>query len=304
MISEFLHVPRDQLGNKLCDVCTRLNLTRDKFIVEQRSRARPDSRNSNGAQVSRTGDATAPGRVSLGRLTALRLKRWHCPFCRLITSSLVEQPSARLVDVVSTRRTGKGSHDMEAICYASWVADGRESVSDEHGNVTNLPRTKRLRLNWSDDKFQEAYIVLVAPTWTFDSMFLGRVIETHQASGTKHLQKLVGQWLALCCSKHGAACSTSHGKEFNKLTEEGSFFGVIDVENMCLSPLPKDSKYVALSYTWGDERLFTTATENIADLRKKEGISKVFDQLPRTIQDTIHLVQDLGIKYCGLTLSA
>lgn len=66
---------------------------------------------------------------------------------------------------------------------------------------------------------------------------------------------------------------------------------------MCLSPLPPRMRYIALSYTWGRSRVFTTTENNIKGLLKHGGISNIFDMLPRTIRDSIELVRNLGERY-------
>ncbi|KAK5135124.1 hypothetical protein LTR08_005649 [Meristemomyces frigidus] len=85
-----------------------------------------------------------------------------------------------------------------------------------------------------------------------------------------------------------------------------SYFGVLNVETMCLTALPKGAEYVAFSYTWGERAAqnadpgvehFKTRLDNVESLKVKGGMMDVFDRLPRAIQDCIGLVKRLGFKF-------
>ena len=76
-----------------------------------------------------------------------------------------------------------------------------------------------------------------------------------------------------------------------------AFFGVVDVQDMCLTRLPPKARYVALSYTWGGELPFRSLLENVRKLQAPRGIEKILGSLPRTLRDTIELVRALGERY-------
>jgi hypothetical protein len=67
---------------------------------------------------------------------------------------------------------------------------------------------------------------------------------------------------------------------------------------MCLTKLPDGAKYIALSYTWGqDGHHFKTTTMNVRDHLKPGGLRKMDLMMPRTIRDAINLVRDLGERF-------
>lgn len=94
---------------------------------------------------------------------------------------------------------------------------------------------------------------------------------------------------------------------------------------MCLTSLPDepeedgtmpDARYIALSYTWGEEtrlsgghgvpakskvmaeKLFRTTKKNIHALEVKDGIRHALEQnMPKAIQNAIYLTQNLGYRY-------
>jgi hypothetical protein len=65
---------------------------------------------------------------------------------------------------------------------------------------------------------------------------------------------------------------------------------------MCLTKLPPGQQYIALSYTWvnNKQRPFQTRKANIKKLLAPGGIRKELDRIPRTICHAIDLVSDLG----------
>ena len=105
----------------------------------------------------------------------------------------------------------------------------------------------------------------------------------------------------MCVNEHADNCAIDLSSEqFEDLRKE-SYFGVIDLETMRLTSLPKGESYAALSYTWGrikpGETRFRTTLQNVDDLKEEWGIYKVEEQLPLTIRDAMKLVRELGIRY-------
>jgi hypothetical protein len=83
----------------------------------------------------------------------------------------------------------------------------------------------------------------------------------------------VRAWLDRCRSDHPVSCST-----LSAFSVPG--FRVIDCWNGNIVPLPKasESRYIALSYVWGDTQRETTG-------------------YPKTIDDSIQVAHALGIRY-------
>lgn len=193
----------------------------------------------------------------------------------------------------------------DAVCHVSWQLDGRELIRHPgHHNVTETrPRTRRIRIQWNPNIFPESYLVLVAAQakqlkdpnsqhlWESDAYFLGRYIN----SAAKN-HALVKSWLDICDGSHRDTCGIEMGADFFNMRSK-SYFGVVDVHQMCLTSLPHDRRYVALSYMWGIERRYTTTTRNIISHQEPGGLEKIFGRLPKVIQDAIQLVRSLGERY-------
>lgn len=251
---------------------------------------------SNGKQ-SRSEFNLGPGsgRLILGKASDILEDSQRCPFCSLVIKSLPDGS----IEAIRNAENGKDG----AICFVCWQIDGRE-FTRKGGKITeSRPRTRRVRLEWKDNVFQPSYLVLVAPEakhghdpvtqnlWESDAFFLGRYINS---AGKNHA--LVKNWLNLCDNHHKGLCHIERGAKFKEMISK-SYFGVIDVHRMCLTSLPHDSNYVALSYMWGTEMRYTTKLANILKHKDPGGLEKASPSLPRVIRDAIHLVRSLGERY-------
>lgn len=297
-------VIRSWMKKDLCASCKNLGLSLNKFLIlDHASNRTQQAYRTSLAGTNDSGIASefalgpGSGRQSLGsaREVQQRVTGLNCPFCTLVIKSLPEKEVASLDE----------STNGEAICYVSWQMDGRELIPDpDHHSVTELrPRTRRIRLEWKPNVFPESYLVLVAaeakqltdPTsqrlWESDAFFLGRYIN----SAAKN-HALVKSWLDICEGSHGDLCRIERGPDFQDMMRR-SYFGVVDVHQMCLTSLPPKSRYVALSYMWGVGRKYTTTLRNIISHQEPGGLEKILLRLPRVIQDAIHLVRSLGERY-------
>ncbi|KAK4197804.1 heterokaryon incompatibility protein-domain-containing protein, partial [Triangularia verruculosa] len=142
-----------------------------------------------------------------------------------------------------------------------------------------------------------ADIQLLAPSSVPDQTFYGRTMDPVRVN-----MQLARSWIDECEDSHSAQCETLVSKN----TPEGSVYTsfpphslrVINVKSLSLSQLPKNAKYVALSYCWGQSnRHFLTTKANITELQSARGISRVWEQLPGTIQDAIECVRELGYEF-------
>ncbi|KAL2292367.1 hypothetical protein FJTKL_09345 [Diaporthe vaccinii] len=93
--------------------------------------------------------------------------------------------------------------------------------------------------------------------------------------------------------------------EFEKLVQ-ATYFGVIDVLDMQLKPLPlaadgSPEKYVALSYGWENtanpQGRHITTRVNVMSRIQPMGLRKDWAVLPKTIQDAMLLVRAIGQRY-------
>ena len=199
-------------------------------------------------------------------------------------------------------------------CYLVWEIDGRTSVDAE---AKEEKRTRRLRVCWDhpDLRQYESYLVLAAPA-SYDhsdvdyrgllnkeTEFLGRHL------GSKESKKnFMRELLRLCERYHDSRCTSKLGIEndFHETLLE-PYFGVIDIENDNLVPLPfkengnqlEFGSYATVSYVWGKSgsREHTTKIANIQSRRKSGGLASVINTLPKALQQSIRLVQELGIRY-------
>jgi Heterokaryon incompatibility protein (HET) len=162
--------------------------------------------------------------------------------------------------------------------------------------IGSRPCTRRIRLRWEVDgnpskigELFDTYVVLVAPRTGGKGLFLGRPLHSVKTDAA-----LIRRWILYCEVSHGDACkSQTQGIPLSK-----SFFGVIDVTEMCLTKLPDGARYIALSYTWGQGgHHFKTTALNVRDHLKPGGLRKMDLMMPRTIRDAINLVRDLGERY-------
>jgi len=212
------------------------------------------------------------------------------------------------------RYSGRGAVETSADIYLTWEVDGRQRAAESDRLIN---RTRRIRLTWKekDGKEETVYLVFVAPTGARrlnSDAYASKATETHFLGrglfDTREKQALMKSWIDLCVGKHGLGCQNKHGKssEFRQLVKS-TYFGVIDVIDMQLKPLPfvngQPERYVALSYVWGgghpstSQKPYTTTRANVMVHIQHGGLEKAWDKLPRTIQDTILLVSRLGERY-------
>ena len=76
-----------------------------------------------------------------------------------------------------------------------------------------------------------------------------------------------------------------------------SNFRVIDIEGGHIKPVPLDTKYVSLSYVWGQLPMLQLRKDNFESLTSKGALESIYQQLPRTITDAIDLLKALGLRY-------
>ena len=299
MISFWPKRPADS-ADLLCEHCERLNLNYGSFVID-RAEHNPTVTT---AVPSRRGPS--PGKKHMGTLRQILGRSVRCPLCRLIVRSLAEQRKTWLARIVANLGSGEALRevdttvkDLDVVCEASWQLDGREKVKNDDGDLVEVPRTRRLCIQFPKSAYTEVHIVLVFPDVKFGPPphFLGRFLTSLDGSKVDQIRR----WYNLCLDAHGDNCFIDHeNAQFQDLRKE-SYFGVLDLQEMQLSALPKDSSYAALSYTWGKlqqgDNRFRTTLQNVDTLKLPGGVRDIEQQLPKTIRDTIALVRELGIRY-------
>lgn len=300
-------------AGKPCLTCGSMKLTKDKFLISEFSNHRRVARVPGPGRVdtisqvsmfTRAGDMDfGPKKLVLGTLEDINSRRDECPFCRLVIYSVLDQFSAKLEDgqeAPDLEQNPKIWDEREAVCSASWQIDGRVLVRDKEGKVTgSRAATRRILLHWEKPAaspsagplpFIDTYVVLMASqTRENPGLFLGRPSSTARIDAAA-----IRKWIELCGEHHGPDCALQP----SDFSPWSSFFGVIDVEEMMLTSLPKGAKYVTLSYVWGrNQNVFRTIKDNIRNLLRPGGVRKQREQLPRTIRDAIDLCTALGERY-------
>jgi hypothetical protein len=118
--------------------------------------------------------------------------------------------------------------------------------------------------------------------------FGGRRIEAEIDYG------LVKRWLSSCDTLH-PACSEEKQEIDVSLVER---IRVIDVVNGCLTMVNVSAtRFVALSYVWGDAATLKVTTKNIDEFQTPGALTKQAEQLPNTTKDAMHVVRELGLQY-------
>jgi hypothetical protein len=189
----------------------------------------------------KSGSGTHP----VGRLGDLQARSETCSFCYLVVKAIENPvPSAQTTtddpNHVPSEQADLRVLNLNATCYVNWEIDGR----DNDRSPGRKARTRRLHLHWDDEALKDSYLVFVAPqrlfdfnsdsqgSWEREAFFLGRELRTDGNN-----QVLMKSWLDQCSQHHGESCAGGQSREFVEMADQ-SYFGVIDVLDMCLKSLP------------------------------------------------------------------
>ncbi|KAI1745251.1 heterokaryon incompatibility protein-domain-containing protein [Xylaria scruposa] len=195
-----------------------------------------------------------------------------CSVCSFIIRSTLT-PTSDLTKTVFWR--SEWPNDSED-CLDCYVNIGSTIMSDVH--ITLLENT----LTPSQDKFR--YGRLVKP----------ECIDV----------QTMKDWRSNCRQYHGQVCSQTQSEPvLPPLSAEiRAAFRVIDVKEKTVIPASPDTDYVALSYVWGKQnpgRSFRQAFLDPlpADLYQAHSLALNMEEIPRTIRDSIDVVERLGERY-------
>jgi hypothetical protein len=104
---------------------------------------------------------------------------------------------------------------------------------------------------------------------------------------------LAVQWINDCQEKHSCAVIGDAVRD-----PQLSDFLLIDVVADCLvSANPTHTKFITLSYVWGNVPTLKTTLETLPALKNEGSLSHSRDQLPRIIKDSILLTKHLALRY-------
>ena len=249
-----------------CGPCSSLNLSAHVFFSKQNSVIQQDTQ-----QKTIT--------VSLGDLQDIRL-RPSCPSCRLAVKAFESVQSNYKHEITQNKpiHCKLSLAPIKALWNDSKKGEKRPvllSVLFSPGRTAaiHFAPTVECALNWGANSLKLCSRYLMSP---------------------KGKCELLKQWLYKCETdkNHAGTCNESQASAsiLPKLL-------VIDVQEQCLVEVPSDCRYVALSYVWGLAPFFCLREENIKSLRKRGGFAAYSNNIPRTIQDAIHLVQQISERY-------
>jgi hypothetical protein len=185
----------------------------------------------------------------VGTFSDIQARSETCSFCYLVLKSVEKPGPAPETNADAPNHAPNHAPlvqlDLDvpnpnAVCHVNWEIDGRDNGPFSGRGA----RTRRLHLHWDDKSLRDSYLVFVAPqrlfefnsdsqgSWEREAFFLGRELRTDGDN-----QVLMKSWLDQCCQHHGKECSGDQNREFVDMAAQ-SYFGVIDVLDMCLKSLP------------------------------------------------------------------
>lgn len=259
-------------ANSLCQRCSELELSRDKFIVrEQDTQPGLERSDPSGLQASQ-----------LGFIDEIYRRR-KCPLCRLIFHATSSQDGHGLGTVGYDGLTIKGER---VSCFLEWQLDGREARDKELPSHSWEAKTRRIRIFSKAAAFPDAHIVLTEKASQGDPSFFGQRIHSAEVD-----MNLLRRWMNLCENYHGVSCHDPQTRPF-----EGQKLRLIDVHKMSLVEELASCRYVALSYVWGRDAVQTmTVNANSQDAY----IEGAFEHTPlgQTIGAAIELCKALDVDY-------
>ena len=241
----------------LCGICKSLNLSREDFKIQANE------------------DHDSFERIhSLGSLQLIREKSSFCTLCQLV------------VEATGGSHIPFSQQDKDIQCQLYWQEDGFFWGGDG-------PEVRCLRVSsqpWPPSFNEFNRLVPLADSLSSSKgLFLGRKIKN-----TSINVKCIKKWMKLCQKWHNEDCeqpSASLNWEFP------SEFRMVDAWDRRIVQAPPDCKFLVLSYVWGPIGVFKLLKENLPDLQAKGALNKVWQNLPKTIRDTITLTSLLSIRY-------
>lgn len=241
----------------LCGTCKSLNLSPKDFIIQA---------NEDKDSFEHIHD--------LGSLQLIREKSSLCPLCHLI------------VEAIGGSHTPFSQQDKDIQCRLYWQEDG----FFWGGNGPEV-RCLRVRPQPWPPSFNEfnRLIPLADDIPDPEGLFFGRNVKE-----TPINVKRIKKWMKLCQKWHDEDCeqpSASLDWEFP------SNLRMIDAWDRCIVQAPPSCKFLVLSYVWGLVEVFELLKDNVPKMQVKGALNKVWQNLPRTIQDAITLTSSLSIRY-------
>lgn len=112
-------------------------------------------------------------------------------------------------------------------------------------------------------------------------------------------KELIKSWIARCDGSHGAECQGNEVMMRNLMSSSPRpILSFIDVETECVVTPSSETRYVALSYVWGQVPSIMSLRENIDMLKQPGNLSLgSTNTIPQTIRDSMKLCSLIGERY-------
>jgi hypothetical protein len=107
---------------------------------------------------------------------------------------------------------------------------------------------------------------------------------------------LIRHWLHCCESWHGNVCDGLISAHQVRLRNTSGFY-LVDVMEQCIVPQSVRSRYIALSYVWGSNPLYSTRKCEVDFLRQRGALRMRRETLSLTIRDAMDLVEAVGERF-------
>lgn len=268
-------------NDSLCNTCTALELTPRRFVVlpgdSDAENNEPDDDN-----------------IKLGPVKDIKERSATCPFCRLVLKALSQ-------DEVPDTEDGEA-----VVATMSWNTDGPNQDPEEPWD--HIPQIRVLRpyarkesgelIDFENLNTFPEMTLLANDAPTPSKSFFARLINDQID------YSMVRNWLAMCHAGHGNFCNQSKmlDHEISDPATEIPSFRLIDVIDNCIVPAPHNSKYIALSYVWGNIDPSSTLRLLKANLEQLETpgsllLKEHYEKIPQTIRDAIQVVRELHLRY-------
>lgn len=101
---------------------------------------------------------------------------------------------------------------------------------------------------------------------------------------------MVSRWIKLCENGPGHCC-----KPRMSVSDKASQIRLIDCQEMCLVEQKISSRYIALSYVWGNIDSVETTKARLVEFSQPNGLKTA--EMTRTVGDAILFVKQIGERY-------
>ncbi|TGJ87980.1 hypothetical protein E0Z10_g788 [Xylaria hypoxylon] len=304
-------IPTDLVkpDDALCDICRTIDFEPSRFFIGEEQQDEDDSEemddsndddedsvalsNDNQSNSPResadkdeedssevSSDSFADHPINLGNIADVR-SRTHCPFCRLVLAAV---GGSRVPDV----------KNGEPVSLEVGVMKDDEAGRGKPTRI--LMPSVSAGDGWVEEAAVFPEIVLVANDSPGASASLVRPVYQEKTDFT-----MVNNWLSICETFHGDECRKRPGMDDFPVHPAAMLneFRLIDVEQSCIVRATNDSKYVALSYVWGQATVLRAGRANIESLEKPGAFTtpEFGPHVPQTIKDAMQATKEIGIQY-------